>query len=334
MNKSYNLDKTIDFISQIFQFGFDAEFSFEHIQDEFVHSLLCTQIENNDDSFIYDIEKYSSDLFDGQVNFKSSSGLRAYFLAEAYVKLFYKFQKSFEYLFIYLPLSFLYEKYDVYHEMDISMVYDLFASLEKEETLLNILIKKKKINKEQLSLLTGISLASIKFYTLKNDNLFNASNLNIYLLSRVFDVKDNLFVPSLGIYLDSSSYQFDKINKIYRDYFAFYLLCFYSKKIKEKDYTYDKKLNLFVNKNSKNKIFINLDYIINDNSTLLDIEKDTNNVYIFYDSDYFLRSYENIEKMRLPNLIIINREKIFIEKKWFFINEYVNRCLLIRAKNF
>ena len=87
--------------------------------------------------------------------------------------------------------------YSIYHEMDFSALLEYFAKLCEEKTILRILCENHKISLRKLSLLTGISLATLSKYNADDDSLYKASFQNVIKISNYFNVPPTLFIQKL-----------------------------------------------------------------------------------------------------------------------------------------
>ena len=118
----------------------------------------------------------------------------AYWCGYVYAEIFYNSGRSFPYIFLMLPLDDLINKYDVYHEMDISQLIDYFQKCEMKETILTRLIKKRKITTAELSKLSGVPLNTLNYYKKSNEYIYKANFSVIKRIAMVLDVDDRIFL--------------------------------------------------------------------------------------------------------------------------------------------
>lgn len=139
------------------------------------------------------------DITGNRVNEDNSYGVfnDAYWCGYAYYDLFLRTKKPFAYIFLKLPLTKMVDIYSVYHEMDFSALLEYFAKLCEEKTILRILCENHKISLRKLSLLTGISLATLSKYNADDDSLYKASFQNVIKISNYFNVPPTLFIQKL-----------------------------------------------------------------------------------------------------------------------------------------
>ena len=95
-----------------------------------------------------------------------------------------------------LPLEELIEKYNVYHEMDISAIFELFMEKEKEESILSKILKNRMMKTTKLASITGIPLASINYYKKDNQNIYKANYTTVKKIASALNVEDRIFLAS------------------------------------------------------------------------------------------------------------------------------------------
>ena len=138
-----------------------------------------------------------------------------------------------------MPLSFLAEKYNVYHEMDYSAVIDDFKKEVSRTTLFKKICFKKGLKYTEISSLTGISVNTLEKYSRDDKFLFSTSYEKIYKLCNLFRVKENIFVSSLAVYMDESAYHFDKSDIKYRSYLGLYFANYFDSRVNSEKFVYD-----------------------------------------------------------------------------------------------
>lgn len=121
----------------------------------------------------------------------------AYWCGYIYMNIFYKYNKPFSYIFLKLPLSKLLDMYHVYHEMDITSVYEVFEELMLKDTILSLLLIKHSYKLSELSSLTDISINVLKKYKNSDINLYAGSFKNIHRIAIVLNEPDNLFLENV-----------------------------------------------------------------------------------------------------------------------------------------
>ena len=159
--------------------------------------------------FIYQIEKNQyNDIFNKPLDmlFYEITGFKidkdesygvyndAYWSGQNYFELHLTTKKSFAYIFLKLPLEQMMNIYTIFHEMDFSSLLDYFVKKCEEKTILKILCENSNKSLNDISLATGISINTLKKYSVSDDYLYNASFQNISKIITFFDVSSFLFL--------------------------------------------------------------------------------------------------------------------------------------------
>ena len=85
--------------------------------------------------------------------------------SEAYLRIQESTRLTFEAIFLYFPISRMYDCFDVYHEMDFSQIINAFKEEYEKESILALLIKRYKYSLVYLSEQTGVPYGTL--YSLK-----------------------------------------------------------------------------------------------------------------------------------------------------------------------
>lgn len=254
MIRSGSVNLLIDLFENIFSIAICKCMRLETLEDNIINSSIVNSLEKNDDSFLFRNEK--DDLIDEIFKIKISRFDyikhydKARWAAEAYISLFLRYKKSFEYLFLYIRLSKMLELYEFYHEQDISQLYVYFEMLTTQKTLLSKLKKKEKMSTSLLSKATGISENTIEKYSKNDMYLYKASFEKIYALSIIFDVKPNIFAKALLINTEKTIE--NKIS-ILMSQIGFGFLSYYDENYRIEDYEYDSEQGLYIPKDINRK---------------------------------------------------------------------------------
>ena len=121
----------------------------------------------------------------------------AYWAGYTYFELFLHIKKSFSYIFLKLPVEKMFDMYDVYHEMDISQVFDYFMEIENKESIIKLLCERHYVSLASLARKTGISINTLKKYATSDENLYNASYQHIFKISSELDEPFSLFARTI-----------------------------------------------------------------------------------------------------------------------------------------
>ena len=245
-------------MANIISYGLVKEYSLEVIEDRISFSDMFRRLENSDSSFLNERTMhqeigliYSRDI---DVDLYENKTSIAYWLGEAYIRLFFKFHKSIFYIFLYFPLEDMINAYHLYHEMDWSELYSFFKEKTESKTLLTMLIKKRGLSVNKLSTLTGISINTIQYYCSNDNHLFEAKYAYIDQIALALKVNSNLFLKEIHNYTNSSEYDFDRTNPFYRSYLGLNYVSYYSLEIKNRNYKLDKANNVFISGNKYLKV--------------------------------------------------------------------------------
>lgn len=104
-------------------------------------------------------------------------------------------------LFVLCPLRKMEEYYEIYHEQSPSKFIDVFMKNEYTNSILKTLRNKRNYSIRELSVLTGISINTLKYYE-DNDKLYKASFDNIKKILNVLEYSDSIvkrttnYIPS------------------------------------------------------------------------------------------------------------------------------------------
>ena len=332
MIKVFYKDDIIKRLGAIFTYGLSLNYSHKIMEERIANSPLVNDLENNEHDIETTLKSVIESTYHVKLMQKADITFKGLFFAETYFKLFLTLNKSFNYLFLYWPISRMVEKYDIYHEMDFSNLLTDFNLEVKKMVLLKKLSKEKKIKLSQISKLTGINKNTIDRYAKSDDYLYAASYSAIYKLSSLLKVKANLFVSSLDVYLDQTVYLGDKSNQDYRNYLGLYFANYFDNRIEESDYRYDSKKQFFVS-NSGLKISISMlddkidGYIPIDNKTYLVIFMPTS-------TKKDVSVNEKLKSLNAYEIMLVYQDKVSFLKKGIIkeITSTVFKSMVVRAK--
>ena len=336
MIKVFYQEDIIYRLAAIITYGINNGYSYKNIEERIVSSYFINELENNKYDIECTIENIVETIYKTKLNKEADISYRGLFIAESYFKLFINYNRSFEYLFLYWPISTFIEKYDVYHEMDFSNLKRDFETLVKQKSLIKKLSTEKQIKLSEISKLTGINKNTIDKYSSSDNYLNGASGETIYKLAKLFDVKENIFIANLAVYLDQTIYLFDKTSDNYRNYLGFYYANFFDSRINEKDFLYDISKQRFVSKDEHTKIMV-----LSTNSGGIDFNYlqniiDPSTYLIVFQNAYFKDTtrYDYLKNLNCMEVMVIAQEFIFLVKRNLKkgLTDTINRSLIIRAK--
>lgn len=196
-------ERAIDFFSKVISLAIETRIHLEVITDSISKSTLVKSIERNDYSLFYSKTYYEIFLDIFGASFVSDNSFmkydEGYWCGYVYMNLFYKYKKPLSYIFLKMPLSKLLDMYKIYHEMDISQVYEIYEKEIEKESIISLLLKKHSISLENLSKKTGVSSRTISYYKNSDDNLYNGSFDNLARISIYLDEPSSLFINSISL---------------------------------------------------------------------------------------------------------------------------------------
>lgn len=353
-----DLSKISSLLSSLFFYGFSSGYSSKTIEEKILKSEFINGLEKGDASCLCrgNLESIVGDIF--KVSIPNDEIIKtnplSLWLGEIYTRLFFTFNKSFSFIFLYLPLSEAEKIYPLYHEIDFSQVIDYFAKLTKQETILTLLLKKHKLSARELSVLTGVNYNTIVSYTRDNDVIYNAKFDSIFKISQILDVNINIFAKSINNFTSSGMFDFDKTNQKYRSYLGLMFASYFSSEVATRKYEYNEKENIFVFNEKVIKVLLTsisssrensskenreIDKLVGDYSKMIPLEKRKDHILIIFEYNqisldpkpylYLTRKY-GFEK-----IFIINSENVLcVDDKYWTRNilETLNNAAINNAK--
>ena len=338
MIKIFYKNDIINRLSAIITYGVSKGYSYAFIEEKIISSSFVNGLENNYYDIGLSIEDVIEETYKVKLSQKADISFKGLFIGESYIRLFFELNKSFEYLFLYWPLSFFIDKYEIYHEMDFSNLKNDFLELSNGTSLLKKLSQKNNLKYVEISKLTGIKLNTIHKYASNDDHLYNASYQIIHALSQLFGVKDNLFIKSLSVYYDQSIYYSDEKNEHLINYLGMMFASYFDSRIDDEYFIYREEQEKFYYLKDylelvvfyKNKLEINTEWV---NS-----HADSHTYLVIFSKDSFdedkLSDFNHLKNINAYEVVVITKEKIFYIKKGMSkdITGVINKFLTIRAK--
>ena len=181
----------------------DAKLTYNEITDKLIDDDFLDCFEKNDISIIYNksCEAIIHDLFRKEGSYSEEIDPVVYWCGEQYISLFLNKRIPLKQLFLLCPLKQMESYYNVYHEQNESKFIQMFIKKDYKESILKKIRKKRGYSARELSILSSVSINTIKYYE-NNNNLYRASFENINKILSVLNYSDSLvkektnFVPS------------------------------------------------------------------------------------------------------------------------------------------
>lgn len=197
----------------------EAKLSYNEITDRLIEDDFLDSFERNDLSIFCDksYEAITFDLFKKEVVYSQDIDPVIFWCGRQYMNLFLNRLIPLKQLFILCPLKQMEKYYEIYHEQSESKFIDVFMNKEYKNSILKKLRNKRNLSIRELSILTGISVNTLKYYE-NNINLYKASFDNINRILEVLEYSDSLvkkktaFIPSFISLLEDKQLKqsFDK----------------------------------------------------------------------------------------------------------------------------
>lgn len=109
--------------------------------------------------------------------------------SEAYLRIQKESKLSFECIFLYIPLTKIYELFPLYHEMDFSHVVKLFNELYEKESAFSILLKKYKYSLKEIAERIGVPYDTLYSFKQRRRDIKKINIESALKLSNIFNVR-------------------------------------------------------------------------------------------------------------------------------------------------
>ena len=233
-----NLYKLYDLLGEIIFYGFHNDFSSEYIEESVSSSIIFRDyLDKSNDSFINTLSQrdiflgtYSIEIIEEDLHQLNTICM---WLGEAYLRLYFKYHKSMQFIFLYFPLDKMSYMFGVYHEMDWTQLYQYFEEEIEKKSILSLLLKKRGITSRELSVLTGIKYQTIKNYSRSNSNVYSASFSNVSKIAYVLNVNSIIFVNEINNCVDASYLDLAIKNIKFLSYYASVIISYFDKEVSE-----------------------------------------------------------------------------------------------------
>lgn len=109
--------------------------------------------------------------------------------AESYLRIQEKTKLSFELIFLYIPITKMYEYFPIYHENDSSSIVKEFNRLYKEESVLSLLLNRYRYSLKELSKEIDVSYSVLSSLKQRRRDIRKSSVEIVIKLSRALHVR-------------------------------------------------------------------------------------------------------------------------------------------------
>lgn len=195
------MDKYIDIIARLYSLAIDFKMNPDAISERIIKSEIIRDIERRnycdlDNNTFRSISYFLFPEINAQDDYLFNYD-RGYWCGYVYMSLFYELKKPISYIILKLPLKELMEMYDVYHEMDISFLFEYFKEIENRNTIIEIILDRYNLSVTKLSKESNVPLRTIKNFKKDDENLYKGTFLNVHRIALALDLPDNLFLKTL-----------------------------------------------------------------------------------------------------------------------------------------
>ncbi|MCR5506130.1 MAG: helix-turn-helix transcriptional regulator [Bacilli bacterium] len=195
------INKYCDVLSYLIGRSIEEGYSFDHIEKSIAHSSLVNELERSNITTIAfsSMEKIYSDIFPGKDN-KYDLDIYGIFgwVGYTYMHLLLTMEITFEALFYLIPIHDMLNQYHLYHEMDYKQILD-YANEQIKCSILNVVMKRKKVSSNELSHSTGLSFATINSLRYGKRDITKLAGDKLLLLSRALNVKMETLLPQIHL---------------------------------------------------------------------------------------------------------------------------------------
>ena len=195
------LTKYSDALSYLLARSYSEGYSFDYIQKTISYSQPINELERSDITSIAfsSLEKIYSGVFPIHNNEFVFNPYDAFgWSGYAYLHLFLKKKITFEALFYLIPLSEMLNLYHLYHEMSLSQLEE-YASNVLKYSMLDIVMKTKKVSNSELSEKTGLSVSTINALRYRKRDINKLEAYKLMLIANALDVKIETLLRSIHL---------------------------------------------------------------------------------------------------------------------------------------
>ena len=166
-------------------------YSFSFIERSIAYSIAFSEFEKSNVTriaFSSNDELYK-ELFNDENNDYKESPYDIYgWLGYVYVHLFFRFKITFEMLFIALPIETAISMYPLYHEMDITQLFEYFVEVLRPSSL-SLVMKKRGFTMKKLSEASNVPFTTIRSLKLGYRDIDKLEVFKTVLIASALNVK-------------------------------------------------------------------------------------------------------------------------------------------------
>lgn len=201
------INKYSDTLSYLIGRSIKEGYSYDYIQKKISYSLVISELEKSNVTMIAfsSMEKIYHDIFPDTPNDFTLDIYDIYgWMGYIYIHLFLHLKVTFEALFYIIPLKEMMNLYHLYHEMDFKHLVE-YAKEKMKYSLLDVILKQKKISNQKLALKTNLSLGTINALRYGNRDILKLEAHKLLILSNVLNIKMETLLPEINLILEKSN---------------------------------------------------------------------------------------------------------------------------------
>lgn len=195
------LNKYNDALSYLLARSYSENYSFDYIQKTISYSHAINELEKSNVTLIAfsSMEKIYNDMFPARENNFVYDEYDIFgWCGYAYMHLFLNRQITFEALFFLIPLEQMMSMYKIYHEMNISRLDD-YVDETLKYSLLDIIMKHKKISNSELANSTSLSISTINALRYGKRDINKLEGGKLLLIANALNVKMETLLPTIKL---------------------------------------------------------------------------------------------------------------------------------------
>ena len=195
------MEKYCNTISYLIGRSYDEAYSSDYIEKCIAYSLMIEELERSNVTLIAfsSAEKLYSDIFPLKENNYSLDNYGVFgWIGYAYMHLFLSLGVTFEALFNVISIEEMLSLYHLYHEMDITRLID-YAKEKMKHSLLDVMMKRKKVSNKQLSEITKLPAGTINALRYGNRDIEKVEISKALQIAHALNVKLTSLLPNIQL---------------------------------------------------------------------------------------------------------------------------------------
>ena len=192
MNSNY-LQEYTHLLERLFSFAYENDYSYKALEKDISCSLYFQLIEKDYEAMPPVIDGNSlarANFVDPTIDLnKVSSYNQCAWAAEAYLRIQGQVKLSFEAIFLYIPITKMFEYFPLFHEMDFVHIINEFKRLYSKESVLSILLANYNYPLKYVSQKIGLPYDTLYSYKQRRRDIKKMNAEAAYKLASLFRVR-------------------------------------------------------------------------------------------------------------------------------------------------